>query len=217
MNALTKAGTFVEDRLFATLDTLTRRWDLGNGRFLLLSDTVGFIRDLPHHLVASFRATLEETLHADLLLHVVDAANPEALQQISAVQQVLLDLGAADKPTLLLLNKVDAVRDPSFLTVLLGQFPDALPISAQTGEGLADLAAEVDRRMRGEQQHVRLSVPAGDGRALGFLERFAEVYDQRYEDGRVLLDLAIAPRALEHLHSIAADVRHAPADGEDSQ
>jgi GTP-binding protein HflX len=80
MNALTNAGTVTADRLFATLDTLTRRWDLGNGRYALLSDTVGFIRDLPHHLVASFRATLEEAIHADLLLHVVDAANPEADQ-----------------------------------------------------------------------------------------------------------------------------------------
>jgi GTPase len=208
MNALTGANTLTEDRLFATLDTLTRRWDLGNGRFLLLSDTVGFIRDLPHHLVASFRATLEEAIHADLLIHVVDAASPEAEDQIAAVTGVLADLGAADKPMLLVLNKIDAVTDAALMTVLRGAHPDALLISARGGAGLDQLQAEVDRRMRGEQQRVTLSLPAHDGRGLSFIERFAEVLERRYEDGRALVDVWIAPRALEHLHSIAADVRH---------
>ncbi len=208
MNALTNAGAFTEDRLFATLDTLTRKWDLGNGRYALLSDTVGFIRDLPHHLVASFRATLEEAINADLLLHVVDAANPEVEAQIAAVTQVLTELGAGHKPTVLLLNKSDAVGDLAALTLLQSQQPGAVLISARTGRGLERLRAEVDARMRGEQQAFTLSVPAHDGKALSFLERFAEVRDRRYEDGRAILDVAIAPRALEHLHSIAADIRH---------
>ena len=209
MNALTSAGARTEDRLFETLDTLTRRWDLGGGRFLLLSDTVGFIRDLPHHLVASFRATLEEAIHADLLLHVVDAASPEAVSQIAAVDGVLSEIGAADKPTLLLLNKTDAVQDLAALAILRRNHPAALPVSAKTGQGLAELQGEVDRRMRGEQRRITLSVPAYDGKALGFLERFAEVLARRFEDGRAILDVSIAPRALDHLHSIAADVRHA--------
>jgi GTP-binding protein HflX len=207
MNALTGAGTLTEDRLFATLDTLTRRWDLGEGRFLLLSDTVGFIRDLPHHLVASFRATLEEAIHADLLLHVVDASNPEAQQQVDAVNDVLDELGAGERPMLLVLNKMDAVTDEAALAILRHEHPDALLVSAATGAGLDALATAVDQRMRGEQERVRLSLPAADGRALSFLTRFAEVHAQRFEDGRVELDLAIAPRALDHLHSICADVR----------
>ena len=208
MNALTGAGTHVEDRLFATLDTLTRRWNLGSGRFLLLSDTVGFIRDLPHHLVASFRATLEETIHADLLLHVVDAANPEAEDQIAAVNAVLAELGVAEKPCLLVLKKIDAVRDDAALAVLRHKYPAALFASARRGDGLEPLQNEVDRRMRGEQRRIVLSLPAHDGRALGFLERFAEIYDRQFEDGRAVLDVSIAPRALDHLRSIAADVRH---------
>ncbi len=208
MNALTDAGTGTEDRLFATLDTLTRRWDLGNGRYVLLSDTIGFIRDLPHHLVASFRATLEEAIHADLLLHVVDAANPEAEDQIRAVNSVLAALGVAEKPVILLLNKADAIEDEALLTLLRGAHPDALLISAKTGDRLGRLGVEVERRMRGEQRRMTLSVPAHDGKALSFLERFADILEQHFEDGRAIVDVAIAPRALEHLHSIAADVRH---------
>ncbi len=207
MNALTGAGTLTEDRLFATLDTLTRRWDLGNGRFLLLSDTVGFIRDLPHHLVASFRATLEEAIHADLLLHVVDAASPEAEGQVEAVEGVLDELGVGQKPTLLLLNKVDAA-DPAGLAVLRQKYPAALAISARAETGLEGLRSAVDARMRGEQRRMMLSVPAHDGRAIAFLDRFADVLATRYEDGRAILEVQIAPRALDELHHIAADIRH---------
>jgi len=209
MNALTGAGAFTADRLFATLDTLTRRWDLGGGRNVLLSDTVGFIRDLPHHLVASFRATLEEAIHADLLLHVADLANPEVERQIAAVRDVLTELGAEGKPALLLLNKADALAEEAQLTVLLRHYPDALAISAKTGQGLDRVREAVDGRTRADARRMTLSVPLHDGRALGFLERFAEILERRFEDDRAILDVAIAPRALEHLHTIAADVRHA--------
>lgn len=208
MNALTGAGAKAEDLLFATLDTLTRRWSLGNGRHVLLSDTVGFIRDLPHHLVASFRATLEEAIHADLLLHVVDAASVEAEEQIDAVNRVLSELGCGDRPTLLVFNKTDAVRDEAGYMLLRNRYPQAVAISAQTGEGLADLAAAVDAQMRGRQTRKRLSVPQREGKGLVFLERFAEIIDRQYDGDRVLVDVMIAPHALEYLHSIAADVRH---------
>ncbi len=213
MNALTDAHTLTEDRLFATLDTLTRRWSLGSGRFVLLSDTVGFLRDLPHHLVASFRATLEEAIHADLLLHVADAASPEVEEQVAAVEQVLSELGVGDKPVRLVLNKVDAAQDAALLTLLREKHPDALPISARTGDGLAALRAAVDLAVRGEQQRMTLSVPAHAGRALHFLERFAEIYERRFEDGRAILDVSIAPRALDHLHGLAADIRHVDSAG----
>lgn len=208
MNALTGAGARAENLLFATLDTLTRRWPLGNGRHVLLSDTVGFIRNLPHHLVASFRATLEEAIHADLLLHVVDASSPEAAEQIEAVNKVLVELGCKDRPVLLVLNKVDAVRDEAAYVMLRQRYPDAVPISAETGAGLQDLADAVDRFMRGQQQRLRLSIPLREGKALVFLERFAEIIDRSYEDSRAIVDVLIAPHALEHLHTIAADVRH---------
>lgn len=210
MNTLTDAGTLQEDRLFATLDTLTRKWELGGGKQVLLSDTVGFIRDLPHHLVASFRATLEEAIHADLLLHVVDASNPEAEEQIAAVDQVLKDLGADDRPTLLVLNKVDAVEDDALVTILQQNHPDSVPVSAQTGQGLDVLAQRVGQKMRGFQTELRLSISAGDGRTLGFLEQHADVLATRYEDDRCIMDVRITPQALDHLQSVAPDVRRMP-------
>ena len=208
MNVLTDAGTKVEDRLFMTLDTLTRKWELGGGRHVLLSDTVGFLRDLPHHLVASFRATLEEAIHADLLLHVADAASPQADEQIEAVNSVLADLGADHKPVLLVLNKGDAIRDHGLLTILEQRHPDALLISARSGAGIEQLRAAVEAQVRGEQRLVTLSVSARNGKALSFVERFADVLDRQFEDGRAILDVRIAPRALEQLHGLARDVRH---------
>src|SRR5439155_5015158 len=129
---LTSAGVYVEDKLFSTLDTRTRQWRLKDWGRVLLSDTVGFIRDLQHHLIASFQATLEEARQARLLLHVVDAGNETAEEQIKAVNEVLKELGCGDKPSLLVLNKVDRVPDPSWLQVLMRHHPRAVPVSAAT-------------------------------------------------------------------------------------
>ena len=207
MNALTGAGAKVEDRLFMTLDTLTRKWDLGNGRHVLLSDTVGFIRNLPHHLVASFHATLEEAIHADLLLHVVDASNPQADEQVAAVNDVLSKLGAGEKPALVLLNKADAIVDQSVLTVLQQKLPDALLISAKVGDGLNLLRSVVDARMQGDQRRLKLSVSTRDGKALSFLERFADILDRQFEDGRAILDVRIPPAP----GTVAHDCKGCPA------
>ncbi len=143
MNALTEAGVLVEDRLFATLDTRTRRWRFRGGGHALLSDTVGFIRDLPHSLVASFKATLEEARQADLLLHVVDASSPDAESQIRAVKSVLAELGLENHPTLLVLNKSDKVPDRSYLDVLKAHHTESVAISAAQGEGLERLETAV--------------------------------------------------------------------------
>ncbi len=214
MNALTGAGARTEDRLFATLDTLTRRVELGAGRAALLSDTVGFIRNLPHHLVASFRATLEEAIHADLLLHVVDAASPDAESQIEAVDEVLRDLEVADLPMVMVLNKIDAVSDESLLTVLRHAHPDALEVSALTGKGVEAVRDYIDDRMRGEREWITLSIAQANGKALNFVERFGELEDQQYEDDRVVLRVRMSPRAVEELHKIAADVRHITPEAE---
>ena len=136
MNVLTDADVFVEDKLFATLDTRTRRWRFAGGGTVLLSDTVGFIRNLPHALVASFKSTLEEARQADLLLHVVDASSPEAEKQITAVKAVLAELGLEDHPTLLVLNKADKVPDRSYVDVLKAHHDESVVISAARGEGL---------------------------------------------------------------------------------
>ena len=142
MNALTGAGVLAEDKLFATLDATTRRYRFPDGRVTLFTDTVGFIRKLPHHLVASFRSTLLEVMDADLLLHVVDAASPSAAEQIEAVQRVLVDLEVADKPQILVLNQADRA-DEVQLAGLRVRFPGTVTCSARTKEGLPDLLAAV--------------------------------------------------------------------------
>src|ERR1700756_5716919 len=135
MNALTGAGVYVEDKLFSTLDTRTRQWHIKDWGRILLSDTVGSIRELPNHLMPSFKATLEETRQARLLLHVVDASSPIAEEQIKAVNGVLGELGCSDKATLLVLNKVDRLADVSDLQVLQSRHPRAVAVSGATGDG----------------------------------------------------------------------------------
>jgi GTP-binding protein HflX len=210
MNTLTGANVFVADRLFATLDTKTQRWNLGESAYALLSDTVGFVRRLPHHLVASFRATLEETVHADLLLHVVDASSPTAWQQYQSVQRVLEDLGVRPSETersrdgrlhrmIVLLNKIDALRDEAVYAVLRHQLPDAIPISARTGAGLDRLVDAVYRMVAGDPREVVLRLPAGDGRAVHAVEKQAEVADRRYLDGHVEMRVTLGGWVLERL------------------
>src|SRR5688500_1712421 len=139
MNSLTNAGVEAVNKLFATLDTRTRRWTLPSWGPVLLSDTVGFIRDLPHHLIASFKATLEEARQADLLLHVADASNPAVLDQISAVYRVLQELRIEEKDTLLVLNKIDQLDSPERLEGVLRRYPHAIPISAAKRIGIDKL------------------------------------------------------------------------------
>ena len=139
MNALTRAGVLAEDRLFATLDPTIRRVSLGPGRDALLADTVGFLRKLPHQLVAAFRATLEEVQEADILLHVVDASDPNASAQMEAVEAVLDELGVLGKPTVVAFNKLDAAADPALVEEWARKTPAAAAISAKTGAGLERL------------------------------------------------------------------------------
>ncbi|HMB95634.1 MAG TPA: GTPase HflX, partial [Tepidisphaeraceae bacterium] len=148
-NTLTAAGTYADDKLFATLDTKTRAWKLERGTEVLLSDTVGFVRDLPHGLVASFKATLEEAVHADLLLHVLDVGHPHADQQYQTVHEVLNEVGAKDKPEILLLNKIDTPDGEHKYHTWRTLHPDAIAISAKTGQGVDRLIESVYQFMRG--------------------------------------------------------------------
>src|SRR5262249_22087157 len=136
---------------------------------VLLSDTVGFIRELPHHLVASFKATLEEARQARLLLHVVDASNPHAEEQIKAVNKVLAELGCGDKPTLLVLNKADRVADLSYLQVLQAHHPRAVAISAATKQGLDDLRDAVIGALSSDFANAAIEADAGNGKVLAYL------------------------------------------------
>jgi GTPase len=149
-NSLTRSRVYVEDQLFATLDPTTRIFGMSLGTRMLLTDTVGFIRKLPPHLVASFRATLEEVAEADLLLHVVDAAEPDPESHIRAVEGVLDEIGALDRPRLLVFNKIDAIDDEVVIVGLRARYPGALFVSAITREGLAELREGVGRRFQDE-------------------------------------------------------------------
>jgi len=199
MNRVTDAGRFAADQLFATLDTKTVRWNLGDGRMALLSDTVGFVRDIPHHLVASFTATLEETIHADLLLHVVDISSPTAAQQMNSVERVLEELGCHELPRLTLLNKIDVADHGALAEMLARRDGHPLQISALTGAGLDGLAAEVVRRMSGRTVDVTLRLPHAAGKLLAELDRCADVRDRRYGEHGVELDVRIGRSHLEQL------------------
>jgi len=199
MNRLTHAGRFAADMPFATLDTKTARWELGEGRTVLLSDTIGFIRDLPHGLVASFRATLEEAIHADLLLHIVDASSSTAFAQTKAVDEVLESLGCRDVPQFALLNKIDVVDDASMTELLVRHRDRSLRISALTGEGIEELTREVVERMQGETTEVTISIPQGDGRLVAEIDRRADVLRRRYLPTAVELDIRMNRTQLRQL------------------
>jgi GTPase len=207
MNALTEAGVLVEDKLFATLDTRTRRWKFAGGGNALLSDTVGFIRDLPHALVASFKATLEEARQADLLLHVVDASSPEAEQQITAVKAVLAELGLENHPTLLVLNKADKVPDRSFLDVLKAHHSESVAISAARHDGLDRLEAAVRDALGQRALEAEVEIGVANGRVLAYLAQHAQIHDRTYDDDRVRLQCRLPKRCLEFLSENGVDVR----------
>ena len=196
MNALTEAGVLVEDKLFATLDTRTRRWRFGGGGYALLSDTVGFIRDLPHALVASFKATLEEARQADLLLHVVDASSPEAEAQIQAVKAVLAELGLEDHPTLLVLNKTDQVPDRSYLDVLEAHHAALGRHQCRPGRGARSPGRGGSRRARRAIARCRVETGVANGRVLAYLAQHGQIRDRVYsDDDRVRLSCRL-PDAL---------------------
>jgi GTPase len=207
MNALTEAGVLVEDKLFATLDTRTRRWKFRGGGQALLSDTVGFIRDLPHALVASFKATLEEARQADLLLHVVDASSPEAENQIRAVKSVLAELGLEDHPTLLVLNKSDKVPDRSYLDVLKAHHAESVSISAAQHDGLDRLEAAVREALNDRALEAEVETGVENGRVLAYLAQHAQIHDRIYNDNRVRLQCHLPRRCLEFLFENGVNVR----------
>ena len=191
MNALTSAGVYAKDQLFATLETRTRRWDLPDWGMVLLSDTVGFIRDLPHGLVASFKSTLEETRQADLLLHVADASSEDVFEQIEAVYAVLQELKIEEKDTLLVLNKIDAISGPAQLNRVLDRYPNAIPVSAKSEKGLSCLSEAVGQALGSEFADVRIEVAPSDGRLLAYLESNTEITSRRYGEDAVIIEARI--------------------------
>lgn len=200
-NTLTDGGAYADDKLFATLSTRTRRWDLGGGDNVMLSDTVGFVRDLPHHLVASFKATLEEAVHSDLLLIVLDVSHPRATQQFETVRNVLDELGATDQKRIIVLNKMDCIEHNAELLLMQREYPDAIPISAKTGRGLEILVERVRDMVKGGTREIEMIVSMRDGKAINFIENRAEVLSRDYDSDNVRFGLRIGNRQIDELRA----------------
>jgi GTPase len=206
MNAVTGADIYAADQLFATLDTRTRKWQVPHWGDVLLSDTVGFVRNLPHHLVASFRSTLEEARHADLLLHVVDSSHPEAASQIETVNEVLDEIGVDHSNMILVFNKCDAVEDRSIVDVLRLKYEDAVTVSAKSGDGIDRLCKAVARRLGDGYVTIRVSAHAGDGKLHHFLAEHSQVTKTDYVDSQVEFECRIAQKILHRLDAFDAEV-----------
>jgi GTP-binding protein HflX len=203
-NTLTAAGTYADDKLFATLDTKTRAWKLERGTEVMLSDTVGFVRDLPHGLVASFKATLEEAVHADLLLHVLDVGHPHAQVQFDAVHNVLEEIGArvgkdGGKPEILLLNKIDTDAGEYQANHWKTLHPHAIAISAKTGAGLGDVQEAVLRFVRGQQVDVTLTCDVTHGKLIQFIRTHSRVHEEHVTDEHMTFHVTVGKQMLKQL------------------
>lgn len=194
MNSLTEAEVLAEDKLFATLDTRTRRWHLPGWGPVLLSDTVGFIRDLPHRLIASFKATLEEARGADLLLHVADGSNSAVLEQIDAVFDVLAELEIEEKDALLVINKLDQMSEEGLWEEILERYPGAIGISAKTGQGLENFSQAVADALSRFFADIDVEMGVDNGRLMAYLARHGEVLTREYEGERLTMHCRIPQR-----------------------
>ncbi len=193
LNALTGSDVLTEDKLFATLDPTTRRVRLPTNQNALLSDTVGFIRKLPHQLVDSFKATLEEVVVADLLVHVVDSSNSGAAEQIEAVNEVLKEIDAGDKPMLMVFNKTDLISDQNGKLHWLREFEHAVAVSAKKKEGLDELMSELGIMLRPIRSYLQLAIPQGAGQAIARLRAVGQIDEEYYEGDLVHLKARIPP------------------------
>ena len=207
MNALTDAGVFVEDKLFATLETKTRLCQLGEGRSVLLSDTVGFIRRLPHHLVASFHATLEEVRQADLLLHVCDLSAPDMWDQVQAVTGVLDELGCAGRPMVTVLNKADRLDGPADMPLIRANLDDFVILSALQRQGIDELRARLRAFVESNEVRATVCSDAGDGRLLAYISKNGKVLHTEYTDGKANVHVLLRPSFVAKLRRSGLEVR----------
>ena len=206
-NRLTRGGAFADPKLFATLATRVERWELGGGNAAMLSDTVGFIRDLPHHLVASFRSTLEETILAHTLIIVLDVSDRNATMQLKTVHETLDAIGATTQPRLIVLNKSDLIADRRDLLLWLNRYPQAMVVSAATGDGCPALTEAVKEEMLGSIREVQVQAPAADGRSITLIEQRTQVLDRQYLNGEARFTVRLGRRQIDHLLAQGARFR----------
>jgi len=212
LNQLTGADVMADDLLFATLDPTTRQLRLAQHQQVLLTDTVGFIRKLPHGLVDAFKATLEEVNQADLLLHVVDVSHPRVEQQVEAVQEVLRELGAHEKPLVYVLNKTDLPEAAAMSQVLRERLTPSVVVSALRGTGLDHLRDVLADQLRHRHQRMHLRVPHTEGRLLASLRNMGSVFALSYEDEATVLDVAVPPRLAAACEPYRIDSETSPVE-----
>jgi GTP-binding protein HflX len=213
LNTLSGAGVFVEDLLFATLDPTIRRVEMPEGRALLLVDTVGFIRNLPHQLVAAFKATLEEVVQADVIVHLVDASHPHMAEQVDAARRVLAQLGCAQKPTIMAYNKLDLVTDRERLAELMareagparGERQQAVAISAVTGEGLDELLGLVAERLEQELMPVEVTLPWEAQDLLSEVHQRGRVLAEQFAERGIALQARVPVDVAQRLRRAAGE------------
>ncbi|GAB4187631.1 MAG: GTPase HflX [Simkaniaceae bacterium] len=197
LNSLTNAGVLTEDKLFATLDTTTRKYLLPNHQEILLIDTVGFIRKLPHTVVAAFKSTLEEVIYTDVLIHLIDVSHPMAVEQAETTYQVLKELHAIDRPIITVLNKIDALEDKSKILRFRAKYPKTVAISAKTQEGFEDLLKSIMKELRSLRSVYVLRIPQKEYALVSKLMEEGVVLDKSYEENDVIITIEL-PKRLEH-------------------
>jgi GTP-binding protein HflX len=198
-NRLTEAGVVEEDKLFATLDSTSRVLELPDSRRIILSDTVGFIRKIPHQLIASFHATLEEAIAANLLLHVVDISDPEAAREIEVVEQVLEQIGSRSEAQIVVLNKIDRAKDLRLVGQLRNEGRSIAMTSALTGEGLEDLEEQIRQFVEDHEVEGEVRFPIGQEDIRAFLHREGEVREERFGRRWTRITVRMKPRLFERL------------------
>jgi len=230
LNRMTHAEVYAADQLFATLDPTTRQFVLPNKQKLLLTDTVGFLKQLPHHLIESFKATLEEVAEADLLMHVVDLSHPLYEQQMAAVQTVLEELHAWGKQMIVVFNKCDRVANPALVEHALHKHPGSVAISALTGEGFSELYDEIEHQVKSWRLKVKLELPNHMTALVAELHRVGRVLDVSYQGDKIVLTAHVPPHLqgkvkpylvegdeFDHAAIIAAETTAEGGDMEDSR
>lgn len=197
LNSLTDSKVVTQDKLFATLDPTIRKFVLPNKQKLLFIDTVGFVTDLPHHLVEAFKATLEEVVESDLLIHVVDASHPKAGDQADSVYKVLGEIGAKDKTILTVLNKIDLITDPVVLQRAKNAFNTSIAVSALKREGLKELIDNILPHIAGLMTTIRIKVPQSDARTLSLIYENGKVNSREYVEDSVIIEAEVPIRIKE--------------------
>ena len=205
LNTLCGSDVLAKDMLFATLDPTTRRLQLPDGQPLLLTDTVGFVRNLPHRLIEAFKSTLEEAVLADFLIHVLDASSPCVHALADTTKKVLTELGAGDKPTLTVLNKIDLVEDPGIVAELHASFEHSVSLSLKTGEGMADLIHAMNDMLIDRVGRIDLRIPQSRADVVHLLHREGKILSEKYEGNDILIS-AVIPHPVRHRYETFAEL-----------